>query len=109
MVDPILISIATTLATKAAGSLYDLVRSAFHRHPKAAAALVAAEDAEPESASVHALAERLAEVEAAEPAFHAKLRAEWQRLDGVTNTISGSVTGNVVQAGDIHGGIKFGP
>jgi hypothetical protein len=112
MVDPILISIATTLATKAAGSLYDLVKSAFHRHPKAAEALEAANGAAPESAPVQALAERLAEVEAAEPAFREQLRTEWAKIEvsqrgGVNNLITGNVTGKVVQARDITGDINF--
>jgi hypothetical protein len=115
MVEPILISIATTLATKAAGSLYDLVKSAFHRHPTAAAALEAATGAEPESAPVQALAERLAEVEAAEPAFGEQLRTEWAKVEvsqkaergGVTNSITGNVSGRVVQARDIKGDINF--
>jgi hypothetical protein len=116
MVEPILVSIATTLATKAAGSLYDLVRKAFTRHrPAAVAELEAAKDAAPDSAPVRVLAERLAEVSAADPEFASQLRAEWARVDvsqqadngGVTNSITGSVTGKVVQARDIQGGISF--
>jgi hypothetical protein len=113
MVDPVLLAIASTLATKAAGTLYDLVKSAFGRHPKAAAALVAAADEEPESAAVLALAERLAQVETAEPEFREQLRSAWARSDqtadhgGVVNQITGNVTGNVVQARDISGGVSF--
>jgi hypothetical protein len=115
MVEPILISIATTLATKAAGNLYDLVRSTFRRHPDAAKALEAATGAEPDSEPVRALAERLAEVTAADPEFDGRLRAEWVRVEvtqhadhgGVSNQITGNVTGKVVQAGDIHGNISF--
>lgn len=116
MVEPILVSIATALATKAAGSLYDLVRKAFTRHrPAAVAELEAAQGAAPESAPVRVLAERLAEVSAADPEFAGQLRAEWARVDvsqqadngGVTNSITGSVTGKVVQARDIQGGISF--
>jgi glycopeptide antibiotics resistance protein len=115
MVEPLLLSIATTLATKAAGSLYDLVRKAFQRHPDATAALQAADGAAPESASVRALAERLDEVSTQDPEFGRQLRAEWanaggrQQADngGVTNQITGTVTGKVVQARDIQGGISF--
>jgi hypothetical protein len=115
MVEPILLSIASTLATKAAGTLYDLVKSVFHRHPKAAAALEAAVDEEPESAAVHALAERLAQVEAAEPEFREQLRSEWTKVagdqhadhGGVVNQITGNVSGKVVQARDIAGGVSL--
>jgi hypothetical protein len=111
MVEPILLSIATTLATKAAGSLYDVVRSAFRRHPAAMGELAAAEGAEPDSPPVHALATRLAEFEAESPEFHDALRAAWseQHADhgGVNNQITGNVSGKVVQARDIHGDISF--
>jgi hypothetical protein len=115
MVEPVLLAIASTLATKAAGTLYDLVKSAFGRHPKAAAALVAAADEEPESAAVRALAERLAQVEAAEPEFREQLRSAWTQIageqvadhGGVVNQITGNVTGSVVQARDISGGVSL--
>lgn len=113
MVEPILISIATTLATKAAGSLYDLVRSAFRGRPDATTELEAAAGAEPDSAPIHALATRLAQVEAEDPEFASQLRAAWaevsQQADhgGVNNQITGSVSGKVVQARDIHGNINF--
>ena len=106
MIDPILTSIATTLATKAAGGLYDLVSKVFRRHPQAQLALAAAQGAEPDSAPVHALAERLAEVTAAEPEFDRELR-ELADHGGVINKVSGNVTGNVVQARDITGNISF--
>lgn len=109
MVDPILTSVATTLATKTAGALYDLVSKVFRRHPAAEQALVAVQGAEPDSPPVQALAERLAEVTAAEPEFDRELREVAQQADhgGVTNQISGSVTGKVVQARDIQGNISF--
>jgi hypothetical protein len=111
MIDPILTSIATTLATKAAGGLYDLVSKVFRRHPQAQLALEAAQGAEPDSAPVHALAERLAEVTAAEPEFDRELRELADHGDvingDVINKVSGHVTGNVVQARDITGNISF--
>jgi hypothetical protein len=116
MVDPILTAVATSLATKTAAGLYDLVKKAFSRHPKAEAALVVAEDAPPESPQVAVLAQTLADVEKADPAFGVALRAEWAKVStttqtadhgGVTNQISGTVTGNVVQARDITGGVTF--
>lgn len=106
MIDPILTSIATALATKAAGSLYELVSKVFRRHPAARKALEAAQGAEPDSAPVQALAERLAEVTAAEPDFDRELR-ELAENGGVVNKITGNVSGNVVQARDITGNISF--
>lgn len=114
MVDPILISIAGTLAARATGTLYELVKSTFSRHPKAAAALAAAADEDADSTPVLALAERLATVEEAEPEFKKQLRAAWantttQTADGggVTNSIIGDMSGNVVQARDISGDVSF--
>lgn len=106
MVDPVLMSVATELATKAASGLYDLVVARFRRHPDAAKALEAARGAEPDSPPVHALAARLAEVAAAEPDFDAALRA-WADHGGVVNQISGAVVGKAVQARDITGNITM--
>lgn len=115
MVDPILTSVATTLATKAAGALYDLVSKAFRRRPEARRALEAAQGAAPDSEPVRALAERLSEVTAADPEFDRELRTRWEdvrtdvRADhgGVANQITGNVTGKVIQAGNITGNISF--
>ena len=116
MVDPILLSIAGTLATKATGALFDLVKSTFSRHPKAVAALEAAADEEPDSTPVLALAERLAQVEAAEPEFGRQLRDEWAKVatttqtadhGGVTNSITGNVSGTVIQTGSITGVVNL--
>lgn len=116
MVDPILISIAGTLATKATGALFDLVKSAFSRHKKAELALAGAIGEEPDSTPVLVLAERLAQVEEAEPEFKKQLRDEWAKVTTTTQTAShGGVTnsvannsGTVVQAGDITGGVHIG-
>jgi hypothetical protein len=108
MPEPILISIATALATKAATGLYDLVKKKFSKDPKAAAELEAAQPDKPET--IAAVAERLEAAEQADPEFAAALRAEWtQHADngGVNNQISGTVHGKVVQARDIHGNISF--
>lgn len=51
-----------------------------------------------------------------DPAFGAELQARWERTDavvtagpdGMANSISGDVSGPVVQARDIHGGVSFG-
>lgn len=108
MPEPILISIATALATKAATGLYDLVKKKFAKDPEALAELEAASPEHPET--IEAVAERLDSVRQADPDFAAALTAEWtQHADngGVTNQISGTVSGNVLQARDIHGNITF--
>jgi hypothetical protein len=112
MVEPFLISIAAELAAKGVGALFEFVRDRFGGHPEAAKALVAAEGAPPDSAPVLALAQRLAEVTAADPDFARQLRVEWTHAEvsqrgRVNNSITGNVTGKVVQAGDIHGNISF--
>jgi hypothetical protein len=115
MPEPMLIAIATTLATKAAGSLFDLVKAKLaKRGNKDVAALEAAVEAGPESAEVGQLAEVLDAAQQEDGEFAEQLREEWQKIisvqagsGSVTQTISGNVTGKVVQARDIQGGITF--
>lgn len=112
MTDPILVDIAAALAARSATSLYDLVRSAFARGGRDASALEAAIGAEPDSARVVHLAEELERAADDDPDFAASLRAEWDaartRRTTVANTLHGSVSGTVIQAGDIRGNISFG-
>lgn len=115
MPEPILIAIATALATKAATGVYDLVKKKFSGDKKAIAALEAAQAAPSDETTVKALAERL-EVAGQEDAGFAKaLRSEWQVDQHVDHgSVANAVTGNisddatVVQARDIHGGLSFG-
>jgi hypothetical protein len=55
------------------------------------------------------LSETLERAAEADPGFGAELRAHHAvtQTGRVTNQISGTVHGNVVQAGDIQGGIRF--
>ena len=118
--EPILMSIATALATKAATNLYDLVKSRFAKHPEAAAALEAATAIDApteESPQVVELARALDRVERNDPEFGPLLRAEWAKTEGainrgdqrgkVNNQLSGTISGKVMQAGDIKGNIRF--
>ena len=111
MPEPILVSIAATLAAKSVTSLYDLVKRKFAGHQDATAALEAAEHAGPDSPEVATLATRLAAAEAEDPTFGRELRDTWERVSAdrgaVVNQISGNVSGKVVQARDIEGGISF--
>jgi hypothetical protein len=105
MPDTVLVEIAAALAAKASDSLYDLVRNAFKGRKKAVQALDAADGAAPDSPLLVALARELELAETSDQRFAEQLRAEWS---GVVNRITGTVTGNVVQARDIHGDITFG-
>jgi hypothetical protein len=115
MPEPVLISIAAALAGKAATSVYELVKKKFQTRSEAVAALEAAQGAAPDSPEVHALATELAHAEADDPRFAADLRSMWaaasiqQHADhgGVVNQVSGNVSGKVLQARDIQGGVSF--
>ncbi|MGH3853224.1 MAG: hypothetical protein ACRDR6_06935 [Pseudonocardiaceae bacterium] len=115
MPDPILVSIAAALAGKSATGLYDLVKKKFTGAPSATKALDDAEGSPPDSPEVHALSDELARAESLDLRFAADLRAMWgqvlaqQRADngGVVNEITGTVSGNVLQARDIAGGVSF--
>ncbi len=109
MPEPMLVSIAAALASRAAAGLYELVRARFADDPVATAALTAAEGAPADSPQVKALGEALERTVQADPAFGAELRAHQAvtQTGRVTNQISGTVHGNVLQAGDIQGGVSF--
>jgi hypothetical protein len=113
MPEPILVAIATTLATKGVQSLYDLVKKKFAGRGEAKAALEAAEDAAPGSPEVLALATQLEQAEAEDPQFAAELRQQWNSFSvqqpdhgSVANYMSGTA-GKMVQARDIQGGLSL--
>ena len=109
MPEPILVAIAAALAAKSAGNLYDLVKKKFAARKEATAALEAATGAAPDSPEVHTLADHLADATATDPEFADALHATWASAStgGVVNQVSGTVSGNIVQARDIQGGITF--
>lgn len=110
MPEPILVSIAAALAARSATSLYELVKRKFTGREEATAALTAATGAEPDSPEVAELSEHLAAASAEDPAFATELRGVWAAQadrGGVANQISGNVSGKVVQARDIEGGVSF--
>lgn len=103
-------SIAAALAAKSATSLYELVKRKFAGRKEAAEALAAASGAAPDSPEVAAVAEHLEAVAAADPEFDAEVRETYAAgadRGGVVNQITGNVSGKVVQARDIEGGISF--
>ena len=107
MVEPILLDVASTLAAKATGSLWEFVRARFAKHRDATKELEAAAGAEPGSAPVQALAERLAEIVDEDPEFARGLYATYAQHGRVNNQVIGNVIGKVLQVGDIHGDVHF--
>jgi len=113
MTEPILLDIAGALATRAATSLFELVKNKFSRSPEQEAVLEAANEQEP--ATVRRLAGQLAAIQYEDEEFFGQLVTEWQKLrneaqaDGgsVINQVSGNVTGKLIQARDISGGISM--
>jgi hypothetical protein len=113
--DPILVSIAAALASKGAATIYDVVKAKFAGNRAAIEALESADGATPESPLVHTLSEHLEQAEQDDKAFSEQLRNRWHEVSiaqdandgGINNLISGSVSGNVIQARDINGGITF--
>jgi hypothetical protein len=123
MIDPVMISVANALATKAAdvaaegvrsamSALIRLVRSRFAGDKAAAAALDAAQAAPQDQAAIEELARVL------DAGFAAQLRALWPELraelsagEGETvNSSTGTVGGHLIQARDLHveGGLLLG-
>lgn len=99
----------------AVSALIDFLRDRFRRAPEDRAVIEGVLH-EPSPDAVRSLAELLDREALRDPAFAAEFRARWERTDaavlaganGVANSISGDVSGPVVQARDIHGGVSFG-
>jgi hypothetical protein len=125
--EEILAAVALTLATKSSEALAEggravfaalarLVKRRFQGDDAAQTALVEAEADPADDARLQSLRGELEQAAAEDPAFDRELRRLWQDLtpylqagsDGVVNNLSGSVSGNVVQARDVQGGISFG-
>lgn len=125
MADPVSIGIASALAGKAAeaflsgahsalAALYGFVRDRFAGDRKALRALQRAQD-DPQDDRVQSLAEQLHRLAADDPAFAEQLGELWEQAStelhaetgGVVNNVSGTVSGKVVQARDVHGDIHL--
>lgn len=127
MDDPILAAIAVALSTRAVEGMADAGKAAFaslvrlvRRKAGDHSGLRTSIEAKPASLTSddRAVALRRALVDAAaqDPLFDQELRRRWEifqqttlRADTVTNTVSGRVTGPVVQARDIFGGVNLVP
>jgi hypothetical protein len=129
MVDPIMMSMASALAGKAAeaavdggktawGALVRTVRTRFAGDKTAAAALELAEAQPRDPARVQELAVILERIAARDSEFRASVAALWPRASaelaasegGVINNVSGTVSGHLIQARDLHveGGLHLG-
>lgn len=131
MADEIMVAVAAALAGKAAeaavqgarggwGALVRLVRQRFSGDLAAAAALQAAGGRPSDQAAVRELARMLERAAAADAGFAARLRSLWPEASAelasqagagdVVNTVTGTVGGHLIQAGDLHveGGLRLG-
>lgn len=123
-----MVAVATTLVTKAAEGLTEagkeafaalarLVRRKLNDDPDALSALGHTADQTDEGVRTQRLGEALERIATRDPAFADELARLWSGMrgegvtaadSGVVNQISGAVSGTVVQARDVHGGISFG-
>ncbi|MDA8369561.1 MAG: hypothetical protein M0026_06790 [Nocardiopsaceae bacterium] len=123
MVDEVTIAIAAAVAGKAAESLTESAKEAlkklrralrerFRGDRRAQGSLEAAQDDYDDAGQVRALAVQLAAAGDQDPQIRRltdELRPHFATGDGgVVNTVEGDVSGTVIQARDIHGGIGIG-
>jgi hypothetical protein len=113
-----------TAGGKAIAKLVQRVKERFAKDPGAEVVLASAQEDPDNTMWVDALAKVLHRAEEADPAFGAELRELWgaaksevavnaskteqtAKSGGINNSVSGIVSGNVVQARDIRGGTNF--
>lgn len=124
-----MVAVATVLATKAAeglseagraafGRLMQLVRRKLRADPAQEAVLESALAQPDDDVLIQGLAAVLEGAASHDGAFAAELSRLWTVMrdervaavqGGVVNQVSGTVSGTVVQARDVHGGIRFDP
>lgn len=129
MADEIMMAVAAALAGKVAEAavggargaweaLVRLVRDRF-AHDEVASAALAAADARPtDQVAVRELGQALERVGTADPSFAEQVRAMWPQASrelsvthgGVLNVSTGTVSGHMIQARDLHieGGLHLG-
>lgn len=128
MPDPLLSSVATAVASRAAelavqggkeacAALVRLVRERFSRDKEATAALETAQRNSADRVAVAGLAEALQRLASEDAAFAARIRELWPLASaemsaadgGVVSPATGSVGGHLVQARDVRveGGMHF--
>jgi hypothetical protein len=115
MVEMTFLSIAAALANQTVTGLYKLVKQKFLDNPVAAAVLEAVRNGAEDPTAITKLGKEIEDAQTQDPLFAQGLQKEWQQISigqraeygSVANQISGNVSGNVVQARDIQGGISF--
>jgi hypothetical protein len=129
MTDPIMLSVASALAAKAAdvavessktamAALIRVVRDRFAGNKAATATLEAAQAAPENPAAVEELAQVLEHAAAEDVGFSVQVRALWTeaqvelsaRDGGTVNSNTGTVGGHLIQTRDLHveGGLRLG-
>lgn len=129
MTDPLMMSVASAMAGKAADAVADgvksawdalahMVRSRISDSSHAETALRAAQAQPEDSARVRELAAALEQLALSDPQFRAQLADLWPRASaelsarghGVVNSSTGTVGGHLIQAGELHveGGLHLG-
>jgi hypothetical protein len=127
--DPIMLSIASAVAGKAAetvteggksalAALVRLIRGRLRGNSAATRALESAPGTSADQSAVHALTRALEQAATADPEFAAHIRELWPQVrteisaqdGGTVNTSTGTVGGHLIQARDlnVHGGIHLG-
>ncbi|WP_433532211.1 hypothetical protein ACQPYA_09330 [Micromonospora sp. CA-263727] len=126
MDDPFMLTAATTLVAWATTNLAESARSAVvdltkilrhrFRHDRSSQETVEAALSKPDPDTARRLAVLLEREARRDPTFDNQFRTRLTHIqaiiaaspDHVTNTVSGDISGSMVQAHDIHGGISFG-
>jgi hypothetical protein len=126
--DPVMVAVAVALVTKAVEGLSEggkaafaalsrLVRRKLHADPASLSVMDSALAHPDDEVRIHRLAGVLEREVGKDRVFAEDLDRLWNDLcdqravavdGGVTNQLSGPVSGSVVQARDVHGGISFG-
>lgn len=127
--DEIMMAVASALAGKFAeaavggarsawGTLVRLVRDRFAHDTVASAALAVADARPTDEVAIRELGQVLERVGTADPSFGEQVRALWPQASaelsatsgGVLNVSTGTVTGHLIQARDLHieGGMHLG-
>jgi hypothetical protein len=127
MDDAMLTAVVAAVAARTVEGLTDAARAAFTSlmrlvgnklgdEPSSAARLAAAQADPLDAERLAALRAELQRVVTGNPQFAAELSAAWLQVrpathasdGGVANAVTGNVSGHLVQARDIDGGVSFG-
>lgn len=113
--DPFFVSVTAALVGKAVGSLYETVRKRLQGDTTATQELERVTSGQATESELEGFARLLQETATSDGQFKADLEVEFGRQvagssagdDAVSNVIGGNVSGKVVQARDIDGGVRF--